>query len=101
MDMVPFKRWCFYNVILPGSLLVDRNDTFDPCIACHTAAVRPPGARVLMLLEEHWVLILLVTLIVVSTVGVVLYYHHLRWKTLLRRELELGNIDREQYERLR
>lgn len=99
--MTPFKRRCFYNVILPGLLLVDGNDTIDPCVACHTAAVTPPGARVFILLEEHWVLILLITVIVVSTVGIVIYYHHLRWRMLLRRELELGNIDDEQYERLR
>jgi len=45
------------NVILPGALLVDGDNTTDPCVACHTAAVTPPGFRVLRFLEDHWIVV--------------------------------------------
>jgi hypothetical protein len=101
MDMAPFKRWCFLNVILPGALLVDGDNTTDPCVMCHDAAVTPPGYRVLRFMEDNWLLVLVVTLSIVIAVGVVLFVHHMRWKRALQLQLEMGNIDRNQYERLR
>ena len=101
MDTGVFKRWCFLNIIMPGALLVDGNNTTDPCVMCHDAAVTPPGYRILRFLDDHWVVVLAVTLVVVTAVGVVLVVHHARWKRALQEQLELGNIDKEQYERLK
>jgi hypothetical protein len=52
-------------------------------------------------MDENWIIVLAVTLVVVITLGVVLATHHLRWRRALREQLELGNIDQEQYERMK
>lgn len=95
------KRWCFINVILPGALLMDGDNTTDPCVMCHDAAVVSPPSRLLDFLENHWAVVLLVTIGVLLVVGLVLGVHHMRWRRLLREQLEAGVIDVEQYDRLR
>lgn len=101
--MRAFKRWCCSNVIIPGFILMDvGNGTEDPPIAtCHLPGPSYPGVGFLDILEDHWLWILTITLAVVMAVGVVLGLHHMRWRRLLRQQLELGYIDEEQYRRLR
>jgi hypothetical protein len=102
MDMTSLKRWCCANIIWPGVALVD-NETWDdnPPPSCHLPAYEPPGSRLLFFMEENWLVVLLVTLAVVLSVGIILGMHHMRWKRLLRKQLDQGHIDQEQYDRLR
>lgn len=102
MVLTAFKRWCCANIILPGVSLVDYNDTYEPPPpTCHLPASQPPGGRLLDFMEDNWLVVLFVTLAVVISVGVVLGVHHMRWKRALKRQLDMGNIDQDQYERLR
>ena len=102
MDMTAFKRWCCANIIWPGVALVDDNGTNEPPPpSCHLPASQPPGGRLLDFMEDNWLIVLFVTLSVVISVGVVLGVHHMRWKRALKRQLDLGNVDQDQYERLR
>jgi hypothetical protein len=103
MDMTAFKRWCCANIIWPGVALVD-NETWNdpPPPSCHLPAGPPsPGGRLLDFMEESWFVVLLLTLAVVISFGIVLGVHHMRWRRLLREQLEHGHIDQEQYDRLR
>lgn len=52
-------------------------------------------------MEDNWLVVLFVTLAVVISVGVVLGVHHMRWRRALKGQLDMGNIDQDQYERLR
>ncbi len=102
MDMTPVKRWCCANIIWPGVALIDDNGTYEPPPpTCHDAAISPPGSVFIEFMEEHWFVVLAVTLAIVVAVGSVLLVHHLRWRRLLREQLDIGNIDDEQFERLR
>jgi hypothetical protein len=102
MDMASFKRWCCANIIWPGVALVDYNDTREPPPpTCHLPAYNPPGSRFLDFMEENWVVVFFITLAIVMSVGVVLAIHHMRWRRLLREQLDAGHIDEQQYDRLR
>jgi len=102
MDMTAVKRWCCANIIWPGVALVDFNDTNEhPPPTCHLPASQPPGGRLLDFIEDNWLVVLFVTLAVVISVGVVLGIHHMRWRRALKGQLDMGNIDQDQYERLR
>jgi hypothetical protein len=101
--MTSFKQWCCANIIWPGVALVDYNDTHEQCdvVSCHLPAYTPPGSRFLNFMEEHWLVVMTITLAIVMSVGVVLAVHHMRWRRMLREQLEAGHIDEEQYKRLR
>jgi hypothetical protein len=103
VDANLFKRWCCANIIWPGIALVDSNETSDPCIVtCHAPAPQEPTTSVFFrMMQEHWLIILVVSLAIVTALGVVLAVNHMRWRRLLREQLEAGHIDEEQYERLR
>jgi hypothetical protein len=100
MDMASFKQWCCANIVWPGVALVDNETSREP-VSCHLPAYSPPGSRFLDFMEEHWLVVMLLTVAIVMSVGMVLAIHHMRWRRLLREQLDAGHIDREQYERLR
>jgi hypothetical protein len=82
--------------------LIDDNGTFDPPQpTCHDAAITPPGSGIIQFMEENWLVVMAVTLAIIMAVGVVLAVHHMRWKRLLREQLEMGHIDEEQYQRMK
>ena len=100
MDMTPFKRWCCANIVFPGLAFVDGNETSQP-VSCHMPGPSVPGSRVFEFMEAHWLVIMFVTLAVVLSVGIFLGMYHMRWRRALQQQLEMGNIDEEQYKRLR
>jgi len=102
VDMTAVKRWCCANIIWPGVALIDDNGTREPpSPTCHDAAITPPGGVFIEFMEEHWLVVIAVTMALVIAVGAVLWVHHMRWRRVLREQLEAGHIDREQFERLR
>ncbi len=102
MVMASFKQWCCTNIIWPGAVLFHFNETEGPPPAsCHLPAYNPPGSRFFNFMEENWLVVLVITLAIVMSVGVVIAVHHVRWKRLLREQLDAGTIDQEQYDRLR
>jgi hypothetical protein len=102
MDMTAFKRWCCANIIWPAVAQMDDNGTREPPIAsCHDAAISPPGLGIIDYMEEHWLIVLAVTLALAIAVGSILWLHHMRWRRVLREQLEAGLITEDQYERMR
>jgi hypothetical protein len=52
-------------------------------------------------MEERWLIVLAVTLALAIAVGSILWLHHMRWRRVLREQLEAGLITEDQYERMR
>lgn len=102
MDRVRLKRWCLANIVWPGVALIDGNGTYKPPPAtCHGAAEPASGVAFIQLMEEHLLVVLAITLVTVISVGIVLAVNHMRWRRLLRQQLDTGLIEDEQYGRLR
>ncbi len=99
MDALRFKKWCYFNIILPGMGLVEGNNTTDWGPTCHLPA--SPRNPLVNWLEEAWPVVLLVTLVIVSVTGVMLAFYHFRWRRALQWQRDQGLISPEDYERLK
>jgi len=103
MVLTAFMQWCGQNIIIPGLAIINGTNSTpeEPGPTCHMPAPPSPGNRFLEFVNDNWVAAILITIGILILVGVILGTLTVRRRRILKEQLEMGYIDREQFERLK
>jgi LPXTG-motif cell wall-anchored protein len=97
MDLSRLRKWCQANIVVPGLLALDGNNTtYGP--TCHMPAPRPDEATTLG--DSNWAIFLLMAAAILLTLGILLFFRRRRLKRALDRQVEKGNLTHEERRRL-
>jgi hypothetical protein len=98
-DAPGLKRWCYLNIIAPGLLALDGNNSTYEGPTCHA----PPAPNPLQ--ADYYTgtplgFIILLTVVIVATLGVLLLLRRRRRRRALERQLRSGAITPEERDRM-
>jgi LPXTG-motif cell wall-anchored protein len=97
MDLSRFRKWCQANIVVPGLLELDGNNTTRGP-TCHLPAPSPDEATTLG--DSNWAIFLLMAAAILLTLGILLFFRRRRLKKALDRQFEKGTISKQERERL-
>ena len=103
MDLSKAKRWCVFNIILPGmALLTGDNDTYQGP-TCHLPAPPPEAepATSSGRIGSPLFYVILVSAILATAFGIILLIRYQKKKRLLKEQMQKSVITEDQFEILR
>ena len=99
MDARRLREWCYFNIIAPGLLALDGNNSTYEGPTCH-APVAPNPLQAEYYTGTPLGVLILLTFVIAATLGVLLLLQRRRRKRALERQLRSGAITPEERDKM-